>query len=77
MRGERLHCLLYVVVFQPGCPWPAMWLACCLPVCLSIHAALLAQRCFIALHPLFAGMVIEAFRASLQAVDLAATAQYH
>jgi hypothetical protein len=54
-----------------------MWLACCLPVCLSIHAALLAQRCFIALHPLFAGMVIEAFRASLQAVDLAATAQYH
>ena len=50
-----------------------------LAVCLSVFLFMLhfLHSVVIALHPLFAGMVIGAFRASLQAVDLAATAQYH
>jgi len=62
---------LFLYLVAPG---QQAWLACCPLVCLSIAAALLAQRCFIALHPSFAGMLIGAFRTSLQVVGLAAAA---
>ncbi len=48
------------------------WLACWLPVRLSIYAALPAQRGFMALHHSFAGMPVEAFKTSLHAVGQAA-----
>ena len=50
----------------------ASWLACWLPVCPCIYAALPAQRCFMALHHSFAGMPVEVFDSLLQAVGHAA-----